>query len=156
MNNCTLRGETKMVNFELVARIVALGINVTYLLLRNSSSRRNAPLPEKTAPPPAGFTPKQDVGFTPNQDVTVNFNGKIVAVHPVPVLPTILPYNSAIPIVNIQPVVTMGQRPLVIGGPSCAVTIYGVDAAGNLYDISSAGWMSTPRVVSWTGGTVIP
>ncbi len=112
----------------------------------NASTRGNPPVSA------AASTPT----FTPNQDVTLTFSGKIVTVHAVPVLPTILPYNSAIPIVNIQPVVTSGQRPLVVGGAPCTITIYGVDAAGNLYDISSAAWMSTPQVAAWQGGTVIP
>ena len=95
-------------------------------------------------------------GFSPNQNVTVNFSGLIISQNASGAKPTILPYSSAISIVNISPVVTAGQRPLVVGGSGCTVTIYGVDAAGNLYDISSAAWMSVPGVVTWTGGTVIP
>jgi hypothetical protein len=95
-------------------------------------------------------------GFTQNQQVTVNFNGVIVAAHTTPAVRTVLAYNPSIPIVNIVPVVTSGTRPLLIGGPSCTVTIYGVDASGNLYNISTAAWMSVPTVVTWTGGTVIP
>jgi hypothetical protein len=88
-------------------------------------------------------------GFSQNQDVTINLNAVVVAVHATPTLPTVLAYNSAIPIVNVQPVVTSGLRPLVVGGPSCTVTIYGADAAGNLYNISSVAWMSPPQVVQW-------
>ena len=88
-------------------------------------------------------------GFTPSQNVTISLNAKIVASHSASVQPTILPYNPAIPIVNVEPVVTSGQRPLVVGGPPCTVTIYGADAAGNLYNISSVAWMSPPQVVQW-------
>jgi hypothetical protein len=95
-------------------------------------------------------------GFVQNQAVNLNFNGVIVAAHSTQTLPTINAYNPNVPIVNIEPVVTSGTRPLVVGGTSCTVTIYGVDAAGNLYDISSVAWMSLPSVVTWTGGTVIP
>jgi hypothetical protein len=106
------------------------------------------------------FAPGGDtatLGFTQNQQVTLNFNGIIVTPHPVPVLPTVLAYNPNIPIVNIEPVVTSGQRPLVVGSSAtCTVTIYGVDAAGDIYNISSAAWMSVPTVITWTGGTVIP
>ena len=119
-------------------------------LRENAPLRENIPLPENV--PEAASTPT----FSSNQDVTVSFNGKIVAAHPVPVLPIILPYNPLVPIVNVEPVVTSGVRPLVVGGAPCTITIYGVDGAGNLYDISSAAWMTTPQVVTWTGGTVIP
>jgi len=96
-------------------------------------------------------------GFTVNEDVTAGVSAKVLTVHATATLPTVLPYNSSIPIVNIEPVVTAGTRPLVVGsGTPCVVTIYGVDYAGNVYDISSAAWMSPPQVVTWTGGTVIP
>ncbi len=164
MNDCTSRGETKMIRigrFVLaIVTFVAFGLNSTnyahawdFTLRGNGSSSLRgsaSALPENA--PEAASTPT----FSPNQNVTVNFNGKIVAAHPVPVLPTVLPYNPLVPIVNVEPVVTSGQRPLVVGGPSCTITIYGVDGAGNLYDISSAAWMATPRVVNWQGGTVIP
>ena len=112
------------------------------------------------------FTPRRDnaepataSGFTVNENVTVGVRAKIMAVHATQTLPTVLPYNSAIPIVNIQPVVTVGTRPLVVNGPACVITIYGVDAAGNLYDISSVAWMSPPQVVQWgsiTSGPPMP
>jgi hypothetical protein len=98
-------------------------------------------------------------GFSQDQDVTVNLNAVVVAVHATPSQPTVLPYNSAIPIVNVEPIVTAGKRPLVIGGPPCTVTIYGVDASGNLYNISSVAWMSPPQVVQWgpfTSGPPMP
>ena len=53
----------------------------------------------------------------------------------------------------------MGTRPLLVNGSPCVITIYGVDAAGNLYDISSAAWMSPPQVVQWgtiTSGPAMP
>jgi hypothetical protein len=110
------------------------------------------------APTPAhAFRSATTSGFTVNANVTVGVDAKVLAVHATPTLPTVLPYNPSIPIVNIQPVVTAGTRPLVVGSSAPAVvTIYGVDNAGNTYDISSAAWMSTPQVVTWSGGTVIP
>ena len=93
--------------------------------------------------------PAATSGFSVNENITVGVSAKVVAVHATQTLPTVLPYNSSIPIVNIQPVVTVGTRPLVVNGSPCAITIYGVDAAGNLYDISSAAWMSPPQVVQW-------
>jgi hypothetical protein len=104
-------------------------------------------------------TPATASGFSVNEDITVGVDAKVVAVHATQTLPTVLPYNSSIPIVNIQPVVTVGTRPLVVGGSPCAVTIYGADAAGNLYNISSAAWMSPPQVVQWgsiTSGPPMP
>jgi hypothetical protein len=92
--------------------------------------------------------PATTSGFAVNEDVTVGVSAKIVAVHATQTLPTVLPYNSAIPIVNIEPVVTGGTRTLLVNGPACVMTTYGVDAASNLYDISSAAWMSLPRVYS--------
>ena len=121
---------TKMGRFVLaIVTFMAFGLNSANYALAwdfslhgngNTQLRENTPLPENV--PEAASTPT----FSPNQDVTVNFNGVIVAAHPVPVLPTILPYNSAIPIVNVEPVVTSGVRPLAIGGPSCTITIYGL------------------------------
>jgi hypothetical protein len=98
-------------------------------------------------------------GFSVNENITVGVSAKVIAVHAAPTLPTILPYNSSVPIVNIQPVVTVGSRPLVINGSPCVINIYGVDAVGNLYDISSAAWMSPPQIVQWgsiTSGPAMP
>lgn len=103
--------------------------------------------------------PATTSGFTVNSDVTVGVAAKIVTVHATATLPTILPYNSTIPIVNIAPVVTAGTRPLVVNGNPCVVTIYGLDTAGNVYDISSAAWMTPPKVVQWgtiTSGPAMP
>src|ERR1700683_4208030 len=75
--------------------------------------------------------PATTSGFSVNEDVTVGVTAKVVTVHATPTLPTILPYNSSIPIVNIQPVVTVGTRPLVVNGSPCVITIYGADAVGN-------------------------
>ncbi len=103
--------------------------------------------------------PAASSGFSVNENITVGVSAKIVAVHATQTLPTVLPYNANIPIVNIQPVVTVGSRPLLVNGSPCVITIYGVDAAGNLYDISSAAWMSPPQVVQWgsiTSGPPMP
>jgi hypothetical protein len=116
-------------------------------------------LAQDSASSDATAAPATTTGFSLNQDVTINLNAVIVATHTTPALPAVLPYNSAIPIVNVQPVVTSGQRPLIIGGAPCTITIYGVDAAGNLYDISNAAWMSAPQVVQWgpfTSGPPMP
>jgi hypothetical protein len=106
--------------------------------------------------PDAAESAATTTGFIPNQNVNINFSGKIVTVHTTPAVPTILPYNPAIPIVNVEPVVTSGQRPLVVGGAPCTVTIYGADAAGNLYNISSAAWMSPPQIIQWSAFTSGP
>jgi hypothetical protein len=98
--------------------------------------------------------PATTSGFGVNQDVTLNMSAVVVAAHATPTMPTILPYNSSIPIVNIEPVVTTGTRPLVVGGAPCVITIYGADAAGNLYDISQAAWMTVPQVATWSGGPI--
>ena len=107
----------------------------------------------------AAAAPAAVTEFSVNQAVNVNVNAVVLGVHTNSAQPTVLSYNPNIPIVNIQPIVTSGQRPLVVGGAPCTVTIYGVDAAGNLYNISSAAWMSPPQVVQWgpiTSGPPMP
>ncbi len=85
-----------------------------------------AALAQDSSSSDATAAPATTSGYSPNQNVTVNLNAVIVAAHATPTLPTILPYNAAIPIVNVEPVVTSGQRPLVVGGAS----VHGYDLWG--------------------------
>lgn len=88
--------------------------------------------------------------------VTGTFTARVQNARVPGYLPNVKPY-SGIPINNIYPFVTVGTHPLVQGGASATMVLYGIGSDNSVFDISTVAYMQPPQVVApWTGGINLP